>query len=259
MDSSSFPAEYVPFVLFGVFAAIIIVAMYVSWRNEQRRQDELARFAESAGLELVDASAMYAPEHKGFWDSLFESTTGDDVFASRFEGFEPFGQGYDREANNLMIGSKDGIDWYMFDYKYSTGSGKSKQTFNYAIIGARVPYVFPHLVLKPETFFTKLGQHMGMRELKFELDEFNSRYFITCSDDKVAYDILSPQMIEYLMKQETRWWQFFGPHILIAEWGSLDAGFCYQVMHEVTEMVSNLPNYVRQDLGFKPKWKSALE
>ena len=47
-----------------------------------------------------------------------------------------------------------------------------------------------------------------MHEIKFELDEFNQRYFVKADDERRVFDLLDPRMIDYLMSLPPRSWQF---------------------------------------------------
>ena len=260
---SSFPPELL-YVVFGGFIVLMIVIGVIRAKQEGQRRDELGMFAMSAGLQRAAPEmlgmANYQGGSGGFLGGLLNSAAmAYDGFLSRFQGFEPFGEGYDFTVDNLLVGTKNNIDWYFFDYQYMTGNDKDRTRHYYSVFAARVPYTFPKLCLKPENVFTKLGQHLGMHELKFEVDEFNRRYYITCDEQKVAYDILCPQTIEYLMKQPIRYWQLLGMYIVIVEPNTLQAEMCYQIMQEVTDFVSMMPNYVKQDLGFQPRWTNAFD
>ena len=250
-------------VLFGGFVVLMIVIAIVRNQQEGMRREELAMFAMSAGLRLTAPEELGMANYQGgggFLSGLIDSmATAYDGFLSRFQGFQPFGEGYDFQVSSLLVGTKNNIDWYLFDYQYTTGSGKDRTRHYYSVYAARVPFSFPQLSLKPENLLTRLGEHLGMRELKFEVNEFNQRYYVTCNQDKVAYDILCPQVIEYLMRQPVRYWQLMGMYILVVQPDEMQASNCYEIMQEITDFVGLLPNYVHQDLGFQPKWTSAFD
>ena len=260
MDDFPSIAPFAPIFMFGAIIVIVAIIGIVSSVRDKKRREQLFLFAQSVGLQMVDPFAFSGPPQTGFF-SIFN--TSSDMLSTgilaRFQGFQPFGVGHGMSVKNLLVGTRNGVDWYMFDYYYTTGSGKSQQRHHYAIMAGRVPFAFPQLTLKPEDVFTRLGQHLGMHELKFELDEFNRRYFITCNNEKMAYDILCPQTIEYLMRLPIRWWQFFGPQIMVAQIGDLRPEVALQVMQEVTDFTAMLPNYVKQDLGFQPTWANAFQ
>jgi hypothetical protein len=250
---------YAPLLIFGIFAILAIILGIISSQAEKKRSAELALFAQSAGLQTMFVSDFDSPYTSTWFPSLFSDSSTNYSILDRFNGFQPFGEGHSIRMRNLMAGSRDGLDWYMFDYYYTVGSGKNSTSYHYAITAARVPMTFPQLTLKPENLLTEIGEHLGLRELKFEVDEFNRRYFVTCSDEKRAYDILCPQTIEFLMGFPPRWWQLGGTYIVIAQMSPLRAELCYEVMQEITGFVSKIPNYVRQDIGFQPQWTGALD
>ena len=248
-----------PFLIFGLIGIVAIVIGIISSRMEKKRTEALANFARSAGLQTMFQSDFDSPYTNNWFSNLFSDTTTNYSILDRFNGFKPFGEGHSIRMRNLIAGTKDGLDWYMFDYFYTVGSGKNQTRYHYAIVAARVPLAFPWLSMKPENILTKVGEHLGLHELNFEVNEFNQRYFVTCNDEKRAYDILCPQTIEYLLGFPTRWWQLGGTYIVIAQMGSLRDDMCFEVMQEVTGFVSKIPNYVRQDIGFQPQWTGALD
>lgn len=249
MPYDSLP-QLMPYIFVLIMILVIVVAI-ISSQMEKKRSAELAAFAQSVGLTTMFASQFDAPYTNTWFPSLFSDSSTNYSLLDQFNGFQPFGQGHSIRMKNLLGGSKDGLDWYMFDYYFTVGSGKSSTRYHYAIVSARIPLSFPRLTLKPENILTKVGEHLGLRELKFEVDEFNQRYFVTCSDEKEAYDILCPQTIELLLQYPVRWWQFFGTYIVIAQMTPLRAEMCYEVMQEVSGFVSKIPNYVRQDIGIQ--------
>jgi len=261
MDDFYSLRQFFPLLMFGaIFFVVALVGILSSIRDKKRRE-ELFMFGQSVGLQMVDPVQFGGvAQPTGFLSMMYSAS--DYLSAgllARFQGFQPFGIGHSLSVKNLLVGTRNGVDWYLFDYYYTTGSGKSQQRHHYAIVAGRVPYAFPQLTLKPEDFFTRVGEHLGLHELKFELDEFNRRYFVTCNDEKRAYDILCPQTIEYLMRQPTRWWQFFGPQIVVAQIGDLRPENALHIMQEIADFTSMLPNYVKQDLGFQPTWANAFQ
>ncbi|HEY8668953.1 MAG TPA: hypothetical protein VIL86_20055 [Tepidisphaeraceae bacterium] len=213
--------------IFLLFAAIALAGIIFSAVSANRRKTELASFARALGL-------MYAAE-------------ADRDLPERFADFHPFGEGSGRRASNLLFGGRGEIDWQIFDYRYTTGSGKDSTTHSVGVVAARVPVFFAALQIRPEGLFDKIAGALGFPDINFESEAFSRRYHVQCADRKLAYDIIHPQMIEYLMTLPPANWQMSGPVILINKTGVYDPEQIERVMKMIEGFVLRLPAYVRQD------------
>lgn len=253
-------------VLFGVFFVIILVAAYFANQAAKRRREQLVSMATDLGFEYHEEGLKKAPPAGGgFLATLFDAfTEGPEAgFLRRFEGFSPFGQGHSPDVVNLIVGNRNGLDWYLFDYSFKTTTSNGKTTTTtthpFGVVAVRVPIVFPGLTMAPENVFHRIGSKLGMKDLSFELEEFNRRYFIQCQDARAAHDLLHPQAIEFLMRHPVRNWQFGGYHLLIHKSGYYDPLETRQVMEEIQGFLALVPEYVRQDRSFTPQWQGPLD
>lgn len=253
-------------VLFGGFFILIIVAAYFANQAAKRRREQLLQMATELGFEYLPEGLKKAPPAGGgFWATIANAfEEGPEIgFLHRFHGFSPFGQGHSPDVANLLVGQRNGLDWYLFDYTYkvTTNNGKTTTTTThpFGVVAVRVPIVFPGLTMSPENVFHRIGTKLGVKELTFELEEFNRRYFIQCQDARAAHDLLHPQSIEYLMRHPVRTWQFGGFHLLIHKGGFYDPIEIRQVMEEIQGFLDLVPEYVRQDRSFTPQWKGPLD
>jgi hypothetical protein len=247
------------FMLLAIAGGAIALALYVTKSNKQRTS-ALAAYATSKGLYMVRSTQIQSPEvHLAFFESLRAGPSPDIAFLQRFGLCEPFDVGNARRMENLIAGTNDGMDWYLFDYFYQTQTSDTIVLHNFAILAARVPLQFPTLQLKPETTFSKAGQHLGLADIKVELDEFNQKYFIRCDDQKKAFDILCPGIIEFLMALPARLWQTYGNYVFVVQPTALTAEMCYEVTQEIAGLIRLLPEYVKQDLACPPTWTNAFD
>ncbi len=208
--------------------AIGIAAAIYGFLASERRRKELHAFAESCGLSF---SGHPGPVHE------------------RYRSFTPLSNGHSRKSSNLIHGERNGVRWEMFDFRYTTGSGKNQQTHNVGVVIGQVPLGLPRLRMRPEGIFDKLAAAVGFDDINFESHEFSRRYHVNCSDRKMAYDLLHPQMIEYLLTLPRYDWQFAGPVVLIGKSGRYKPQELLEVMTAIEGFVSRIPEYVRQDIG----------
>lgn len=251
--------EALPILVFVAFAILALVAGYFASEAAKKRREALFRLAQHLGFEYRMEGTGYVSS-SGFM-ALFSEET--DPFLSKFAIFSPFGQGHSQEVKNLMFGRRGDRDWYLFDYSYKTtqhnGKTTTTTTHPYGIVAVRIPMVFPLLSLAAENVFHRIGSKLGMRELTFELEEFNRRYFIQCEEAREAHDILHPKAIDYLMRQPIRHWQFGSTYILFATPGSIQPMEFERQMRELDGFVDTIPDYVKQDRGFAATWQTPLD
>lgn len=224
------------FVLVGI--AVIILALVSS----AKRRTALTQFAQANGF-------LFFPE-----TFRVDGWLGSDPLPGEFDwygglqGFHPFGQGHSRKIVNPMIGQRDGYHWVLFDYSYTTGSGKSQSTHSYGVALAFVPYSFPRISIGPENFFTRLGNSIGFSDIQFESEQFNREYRVTCDDRKRAYDIVHPQMIEFFLATERRTWQIAGSQFVFAETGSYSTPEMLRIIEDVKHFIDLLPPYFKEEI-----------
>jgi hypothetical protein len=87
---------------------VITVVVIVTWRKERERTEALRRVAMMAGLAFEPKADIDAVRSLG------------DV--------QLFSRGHSRRVANLMTGRLDGQQLAVFDYWYTTGSGKSQRS-----------------------------------------------------------------------------------------------------------------------------------
>jgi len=174
--------------LIAVAVLLVAAAAYYGYLQEQKRRDELAAFAARLGL-------RFDPR---------PDRSHDEDYAQ----FEIFRRGHARVAKNTMTGklSLFGRDCRLvmgdFRYKVTSGSGKDRRTttyrFSYLIV--HPPWRTPPLLIRPEGAWDKLKGAFGFDDIDFESDEFSRQFYVQSSDRKFAYDVLHPQMMEYLLQ-----------------------------------------------------------
>jgi hypothetical protein len=174
----------------AVVAVVLLVAagIYLTYRAEKKRREELAALADGLGWRFYAA----------------KDSSHDEEYAH----FEIFRRGHSRVAFNTLVGGVeiDGRRFYAkagdFRYRVTTGSGKNRRTstytFSYLIF--HLPFATPDLLIRPEGVFDKLAGAFGFDDIDFESAEFSRRFHVKSSDRRFAYDVVHPRMMEYLLR-----------------------------------------------------------
>lgn len=217
-----------PWLIF-VFAAIALAVAILSWLNESKRRKALAELARRIGFDFEPGAAAWS---------------GDE-----FEGYTPFEQGHSRRASNVLSGARGGAQWELFDYQYTTGSGKNRSTHRYGIVLARVRLALPRLTMRPEGFLDKVAAMAGFDDINFESEAFSRRYHVKCADRQRCYDLIDPRMIEYLLSLPAVHWQLGPGLILIVRQGRFDPAEMQRTIAMIEGFLERVPAHVRHDLA----------
>ncbi|MEO1584709.1 MAG: hypothetical protein AAFR96_09085 [Planctomycetota bacterium] len=177
-------------VIFVIVVGIGI-AGFLAWRSRVRnrqRQTDLASLAAELGLSFANAKDRY--------------------LHLRFPQIRTFSQGRKRIASNTMTGSiavrGAPLRLVMGDYTYTTGRGRNSRThrISYLLLGLLYPDV-PDLRIRDEHVFDRVSAAVGFDDIDFESAEFSRSFYVTGPDKRFAYDIVTPRMMEFLLKNQS--------------------------------------------------------
>jgi len=233
-----------PVLAFIIVVGVIITVALLTAAAERRRTESLYALAKFLQFQFLPY--------------------GTPGFHERFERFAPFDEGESRRVKNLMAGERGGTAWYCFDYEYvivtrNSKGGTSRSTYHFGVVVARLPFTFSYIALGPESMFHRIGEAFGLGDIKFESDEFNRTFNVRGDDKKLIYDLIHPQMMEYLLSLPIYDWQF-GPMVaMIVTQGKPEPQDIVDRINALQGCLDRIPEYVRQDFGFTPKWTGPLD
>ncbi len=180
------------FLIFGAVVAalvgIVVLAVFGS-RQRQKRLDALAALARKLGWRF--------------------DPSNDRSHDERFAQFGQFRQGHSRAAYNTLRGeiSINGriFQGQMGDYTYkkTQSNGKSTTTTTYRVsyLLLRPPLVWRgELRIRPEHLFDKIAGVIGFDDIDFESAEFSRKFHVKCDDKRLAYDVITPRMMEFMLR-----------------------------------------------------------
>jgi hypothetical protein len=172
-------------VVLFVVGAIALAAL--SFYLKAKRRKEFAAFAAAHGL-------RYSLE---------------DPFGIVGWPFRLFSRGEGRGVENVVWGSWQGQEVSAFDYWYyertTDSKGRSHRTYyRFCCAQVDVPAAFPILEVRPEGFFTRMADFVGLDDIDFELEEFNRRWNVKAENRRFAYELIDARMIRWLVSLEQR-------------------------------------------------------
>lgn len=101
--------------------------------------------------------------------------------------FQLFRRGHSRKITNLLyrqIGMLE-TEIHVFDYRYVISSNNSRRVFKQTVFFVHSKKLgLPQFLLKPENFFHKIGQLLGMQDIDFEqYPKFSDQYLLRGEDE----------------------------------------------------------------------------
>src|SRR5512145_581264 len=89
---------------------------------------------------------------------------GDPLDLLNRQEFALFQQGHSRRIKNTLHGAVDGMEVALFDFQYTTGSGKNQHTHHYSALMAELP-CSGHLHIRPESFLDRIFSVFGWDDI----------------------------------------------------------------------------------------------
>jgi hypothetical protein len=212
-----------------VVAIVAAAALGIyGYQQNQKRKDLLAQWAFTNGWSI-------APR--------------DDSWCDRWPG-TPFGVGTEHQATSVISGSWQGSAFVCFDYRYVTGSGKSREVHRYWVSAFALPGYLPGLEVTPENALTRLGDAVGIgTDIDLESEDFNRAFRVRAHDPKFASDVLTPRTMEMLLSRPRFNWRICGAEILCWEQGRQTPKEVTAAVSTVREVVKGIPAFVWHDNG----------
>ena len=185
-------------IALGVVAVIAVVLgkAYLT----RKRQQAFARFA-------VLQVLQYAPE---------------DPYGLVELPFALFQRGDGRGVENVLWGTWHDTPLHAFDYWYydesTDGKGNRSRTYHrFECAITTVDAGCPHLTLEHENLLTRLADHLAMRDIEFESEDFNRAYNVKCDDERFAFAFVDARMVAWLMAHGTGYgFEAVGDRLLVA-------------------------------------------
>lgn len=166
----------------GIFVAVFVLAggmMYWSYVANKKRIEGFEQEAEAMGLNFTQQPA--------------------DSFMAHYGHFKLFNRGRRRGVSNLIEGDSGDVTLRIFDYKFTTGSGKQTRHHVQTIASLKSSQLnIPSLTIHPEGFLSRVGSKMGFQDIDFDSHPTFSKMFVLKGDNEEAIrNFLTPAALEY--------------------------------------------------------------
>lgn len=214
-----------------VIAAVVVVGLLLFFQYQAHKKKVAAFTALAAG--------------RGW-----HYTERDRGLANRFEG-TPFGEGHSRDAKHVLTGTFRDRPLLAFEYSYkeTRGSGKDRKTvtYHYTVVSIGLPAPKPTLQVTREGWGRKLLGLVGIRDLQLESEAFNKTFHIHTTNDRFAYDVLHPRMMEWMLADQ--WalstpFRFERADLLTWAEGPFDPSYVDGYLNYLCDVLDRVPSFV---------------
>lgn len=153
-----------------IFVGFIAFAGYMAWHSHQKSKQRTADFEQQAhalGLQF--------------------NAEGGEVKNS-LAGMKLMRTGRNQRARNLISGDSGDVKISIFDYLYTTGSGKNKRTHAQTVVALESSAIqAPVFSMRQQNaFLDKIGKFFGGQDIDFETHPKFSEMFVLQGDNEVA-------------------------------------------------------------------------
>ena len=147
-------------------------------------------------LEKKRTEALRALAERMGWSFAAQADFGAVPGVDRFELFT---WGRAREIRNLCRAQLGDRQVAVFDYRYVTGSGKSRRSWDQTVVHVQSPQLrLPRFALRPEHVFHKIGGLFGYRDIDLDADpEFSRRYLLRGEDEPAIRAAFGPGVLDF--------------------------------------------------------------
>jgi hypothetical protein len=166
-------------LLIVFLVALIGGAIWLAHYLEKKRTEKMRAAAASLGL-------------------TFEAEQAHEM-AAALGHFPLFQVGHTKRLRNVIAGSEGGVEFKLFDYRFTTGHGKNSHTWHQTVIMMRSPRLrLPVFTLRPESIFHKIGSVFGYQDIDFDSHPtFSKKYLLRGQAEADIRQTFAPHVLDF--------------------------------------------------------------
>lgn len=165
--------------MIALFASIVGGIIWIAHVMEKRRTIAMEEFARELGLNFTSKADLQ--------------------LLSQLQNFQLFNSGRSKVMKNVIFGSTDYATISIFDYQYTTGSGKNKSTHQFSVVAMTSDQLnIPSFSLRPENFFDFFGSALGFQDIDFDRHpHFSKMYVLKGPDEQAIRDFFNDEVLDF--------------------------------------------------------------
>lgn len=165
-------------IIIGIIVLIGAIVGFAYWTDKKRRE-ALQQAATELGLEFF-------PD-------------GSETLQAELSGFKLFNSGRSRKLSKLIKGESDEVQLSIFDYQYTTGSGKHSHTHHQTVASMQSTSLrICDFTMRPENMLDRLGSMIGIDDIDFDSHpNFSKMFLLKASTETAVRQLFKPALLEY--------------------------------------------------------------
>lgn len=149
------------------FVSLVVGVIGIAIWSEQRRTRRFSETAAELGFDVLESLPADMDGYRG--------------------RFALFNSGRARKVSNVLRRQVEGLHVLLYDYSYTTGSGKHSHTHHQTVAMFGSPDLnLPEFRLSPEGWLSKLTQMFGSQDIDFEESPEFSKKFVLAGPNEPA-------------------------------------------------------------------------
>ena len=174
----------IPLAIVVIVVAFLGIFGWFHYKQEKERTATIGQLAASMGVEF--------------------RPLGDLELSQRLGILQLFKLGHSRKLTNLLTGETDECRISIFDYRYTTGGGKSSHTTQLTIAALESKRLrIPAFTLRPENFFDKIGGLLGLQDIDFADNlEFSKTFVLKSAEEEKTRELFNRQLQDFFLERE---------------------------------------------------------
>jgi len=167
-----------PALIICAVVAVVGVVIWLAILYERKRTEKMAVVAEELGLTF--------------------SAEQNNALLNKLQVFALFNKGRARKMKNVMTAATETTSLGIFEYQYTTGSGKNSHTHVFTIAAMETPSLqLPQFTTRPEGFLDRIGSAIGFQDIDFdEHPEFSDAFVLKGADEAAIREFFDTRMLD---------------------------------------------------------------
>lgn len=251
-DQSVILASMAPLFVVILFAAVIIMVVVAASRYQKYQQERRNQWMLQNGFEPITFDQTGGC--LGFTSSRCSYL--EHILFSELASISTFNTGDSRRVGFAAKKSLPDRQIAFVEYQYSTGSGKNRSTHYFDIVLVNWAYCLPEFEIRPQDFGDNIAGFFGLKDVQFESDEFNRKFYVRFPSREIAFDFIHPQLMEEMLRSWTLKWQ--GQMYWVVFIFSRGQGIAMmpRIEHELRVFEEMMQPFVKEKVH-NPKWQPA--
>ena len=178
-----------------IFVCFFGFIFYMGYLRAKKRTEAMRAIAESLEMEFVA-------------EKCDPNTLG-------LDGIDLFEKGRSRQVLNLIKGTFEDTNAFIFDYHYVTGGGKNSAKYSQTVIAFKIRskygFKLPQFTCKPERFYHRFADVFGFKDIDFEeYPVFSKAYRLNGDRGDSVRKIFNETVIRKLEAESKQRWNVDG-------------------------------------------------